>query len=404
MESVRLPARAKHAPPGSMMGLGGAGQHFAAAQQAAPPPTPPHSQTPTPALTAQFSFDLPPALEASAPPEARGLRRDRVRLMVSRGAAGQVTHTRFTALPAHLDPGDVLVINTSGTLNAALPARGADGMPLELHLSTRLPGGQWVVEVRQPEGNSTLPFYTARAGETLRLPGGANCTLLMAHAALPDGKVRLWVAALRRPTAPGGPRSLSAYLARHGFPIRYSYVPQSWPSRYYQTVYATEWGSAEMPSAGRALTPRLITRLVARGVQIAPLVLHTGVASPEAHEPPYEEYYRVPAATARLVNAARAAGQRVVAVGTTVVRALETTAEDDGQAHPGEGWTDLVITPERGMRVVDGLLTGLHEPRASHLAMLAALAGPEHVRAAYVEALRAAYLWHEFGDLHLILP
>ncbi len=159
-----------------------------------------------------------------------------------------------------------------------------------------------------------------------------------------------------------------------------------------------------MPSAGRAFTPELITRLVAGGVQVAPLLLHTGVASLEEHEPPYEEFYRVPPETARLVNAARERGKRVVAVGTTVVRALETVADPDGTAHPGEGWTTLVIGPERGLRAVDALLTGLHEPRATHLAMLEALAGREHLRTVYGEALRERYLWHEFGDLHLLLP
>jgi S-adenosylmethionine:tRNA ribosyltransferase-isomerase len=172
---------------------------------------------------------------------------------------------------------------------------------------------------------------------------------------------------------------------------------------YYQTVYATETGSAEMPSAGRAFTPELITRLISRGVQFAPLILHTGVASLEDDEPPYEEFYRVPSDTARLVNAARAVGRRVVAVGTTVVRALETVTDEHGITHPGEGWTDLVVTPERPIRSVDSMLTGLHEPRSTHLAMLEALAGREHLRIAYREALQEGYLWHEFGDLHLIL-
>jgi S-adenosylmethionine:tRNA ribosyltransferase-isomerase len=197
---------------------------------------------------------------------------------------------------------------------------------------------------------------------------------------------------------------LDNYLSRYGFPIRYSYVKQFWPISYYQTVYATEVGSAEMPSAGRPFTPELITDLVARGVQIVPLILHTGVASLESHEPPYEEYYRVPAETARAVNAARTVGRHVVAVGTTVVRALETVTDSRGITHPGEGWTHLVVTPEHGLRAVHALLTGLHEPRASHLAMLEALAGRVHLQITYAEALRERYLWHEFGDLHLILP
>jgi S-adenosylmethionine:tRNA ribosyltransferase-isomerase len=179
-------------------------------------------------------------------------------------------------------------------------------------------------------------------------------------------------------------------------------------------VYATEVGSAEMPSAGRAFTPELITRLVARGVQILPLVLHTGVASLEDDEPPYEEFYRVSPETAAAINAARMAGRRIVAVGTTVVRALETVTDGDGITHPGEGWTDLYITPERGIRSVNAMLTGLHEPRSTHLSMLEALttsasvcplatASRKHLEIAYSEALHRGYLWHEFGDLHLIL-
>jgi S-adenosylmethionine:tRNA ribosyltransferase-isomerase len=209
---------------------------------------------------------------------------------------------------------------------------------------------------------------------------------------------RLWIATLQTP-AP-----LPDYLAEHGFPIRYSYVKQGWPIEYYQTVYATEPGSAEMPSAGRAFTPELLTRLIARGVLVVPLILHTGVASLEAHEPPYEEFYRVPLETARAVNSARATGKRVIAVGTTVVRALETVTDVECTAHPGEGWTRLVITPARGIRSANGLLTGLHEPCATHLAMLEALAGREHLNVTYAEALHEGYLWHEFGDLHLILP
>jgi len=209
--------------------------------------------------------------------------------------------------------------------------------------------------------------------------------------------------------------NLNDYLDRNGSPIRYGYVRESWPASYYQTAYATEVGSAEMPSAGRAFTPELITRLVANGVRVVPLILHTGVASLEDDEPPYEEFYRVPPETGDAINAARKAGRRVIAVGTTVVRALETVTDRDSTTHPGEGWTDLFITPERGVRSVDAMLTGLHEPRSTHLAMLEALvasvseyplatSGAEHLEAAYTEALNRGYLWHEFGDSHLILP
>jgi S-adenosylmethionine:tRNA ribosyltransferase-isomerase len=382
-----------------------------------------------------FEFELPPELEAGEPPEARGLARDEVRLMVSHYTEDRVKHTQFRKIVDFLNPGDALVINTSGTLNAALNVTRADGTSLELHLSTQLPANLWIVELRQRGERATQPFYHAAAGETLHLPGGGSATLLVPHrtdqragyrpdqraedhpiqkaryrlddhSAFPKGAarvsheshIRLWIATLHLPS------SLEDYLARYGFPIRYNYVKKRWPSSYYQTVYATQMGSAEMPSAGRAFTPELLTQMVARGVHIVPLILHTGVASLEDHEPPYEEFYRVPLETSRAVNKARTDGKRVVAVGTTVVRALETVADEEGAVHPGQGWTRLVITPQRGLRVIDGLLTGLHEPRATHLAMLEALAGPYHLQMAYAEAIQRGYLWHEFGDLHLILP
>jgi S-adenosylmethionine:tRNA ribosyltransferase-isomerase len=358
--------------------------------------------SPAPGLPG-LDFELPPSLEAAEPPEARGLRRDEVRLMVSHYRDNRLLHATFRDLPSFLEAGDAVVINTSGTLNAAVPVQRSDGTALELHLSTHLPAGLWVVELRRPdpETGTTGPMYEATAGETLTLPGNAEATLHVPyHAKAATGHMlsRLWVATLRLP----GP--VHDYLDIHGFPIRYGYVKQAWLPSFYQTVYATEMGSAEMPSAGRAFTPELLTQLVARGVLVVPIVLHTGVSSLEDHEPPYDEYYRVPAATARVVNDVRAAGRRVVAVGTTVVRALETVADDRGTVHPGHGWTDLVISPRRGLRVVDTLLTGLHEPRSSHLAMLEALAGREHLQMTYTAALREGYLWHEFGDLHVMLP
>jgi S-adenosylmethionine:tRNA ribosyltransferase-isomerase len=351
---------------------------------------------------AALDFELPPALEATEPPEARGLARDEVRMMVSHRADNRVEHARFRDLGCFLRSGDVLVLNTSGTMNAALAATRADGTTLELHLSTHLPADLWVVELRLPGPRGTQPFHAIRGGEVLALPAAASATLHVPYSrdrtTTPDGPARLWIATLRLPV------QLDAYLAEHGFPIRYGYVREQWPISYYQSVYVTEVGSAEMPSAGRAFTPELITDLAAHGVLVAPLLLHTGVASLEDHEPPYEEFYRVPLQTARLLNGARREGRRVIAVGTTVIRTLETATDSDRITHPGEGWTSVVVTPERGIHSVDALLTGLHEPRASHLAMLEALAGREHLRLAYAEALRAGYLWHEFGDLHLLLP
>jgi S-adenosylmethionine:tRNA ribosyltransferase-isomerase len=179
-------------------------------------------------------------------------------------------------------------------------------------------------------------------------------------------------------------------------------VREAWPIDAYQNVYATNAGSAEMASAGRGFSEALITRLVARGVQIAPLSLDTGVSSLDDDEAPYPERYRVPAPTARLINSARFDGGRIIAVGTTVVRALETVTDANGVVHAGEGETGIVIMPGHDVRI-DGLLTGFHAPRASHLALLEAIAGRRHLELAYAEALRSRYLWHEFGDAHLML-
>ena len=349
-----------------------------------------------------LDFVLPPELEASEPPEARGLARDDVRLMVSHYQSDDIRHTTFRQLGQFLQPGDLLVINTSGTMNAALPATLPDGTKLQLHLSTQLPASLWSVELRRPSAKGSQPFGDGVAGMVLSLPNGGTVRLLTPHnAALrhcPEQSVRLWLATLQLP------QPLPDYLAAHGSPIRYGYVPEPWPLDYYQIVFANTPGSAEMPSAGRAFTPELITRLVAQGVQFAPLLLHTGVASLEDHEPPYEEYYEVSAQTAVQVNQARQQGRRIIAVGTTVIRALEAVTDEAGVAHAGSGWTDLFITPQRGLRAVDGLLTGMHEPHATHLAMLAALADTQHLSLAYEQALQLRYLWHEFGDLHLLLP
>ncbi len=351
-------------------------------------------------------FTLAPHLEAAEPPEARGLTRDAVRLLVSRIDTDSIAHSRFSELPRWLAPGDLLVVNTSGTLNAALVARARNGDRFEVHLSTRLPGHVWVIEVRRQGPVASLPFRDGRAGTIYELEAGGCVTLLAPYPFVDrlDAQSRLWIAALELN------EPVLGYLERFGSPIRYGYVPASWPGSMYQTVFVTEPGSAEMPSAGRPFTPELVTRLVSRGIEIAPLLLHTGVASLEDHEPPYEEFYRVPLETAERVNAAKRAGHRVIAVGTTVVRALETVTDHRGTTSAGEGWTGLVIGDDRPLRAVNGLITGLHEPHATHLAMIeqviVAAGGnlsPSHLDRAYREAQREGYLWHEFGDSHLII-
>jgi S-adenosylmethionine:tRNA ribosyltransferase-isomerase len=319
--------------------------------------------------------------DASAPPTER----DGVRLLVARGDRGLI-HDTFRGLANHLRPGDLLVVNTSATLAAALPAGDVD-----VHLSTPLPGDEakWVVELRRHGAR----YRGGRAGDRLALPGGASAELLAPY--LSPG--RLWIAALDLP-AP-----LHDYLAAHGRPITYPHLAEVPPLEDLQTIFAGEPGSAEMPSAGRPFTQRVLDGLFDRGVQVAPLVLHTGVASLERGERPYPERYRVPAITATRVNAHRAAGGRVIAVGTTVVRALETVAAPGGRVEAGEGWTSLVITPDRPVRAVDGLITGWHDADASHLLMLEAVGGRELIERSYAAALAAGYRRHEFGDSHLIL-
>lgn len=341
-------------------------------------------------------FTLPPELEAHEPPEARGLARDEVRLLVSDREGDRVVHTTFRDLPWFLDAGDLVIVNDSATLPAALWARletpdGA-GVEVPLHFSTQLDRETWVVEPREVPPTTTLD-----AGTVLGLPGGVRMVLLRPLA----GSWRLWVAHVDAVSALGA--APHTYLYAHGKPISYSYVTQSWPIEAYQTVYASRPGSAEMPSAGRPFSGRVLDALAARGVLLEAITLHTGVASLEADEAPYPEWFEVPERTAEAIMGARARGSRVLAVGTTVVRALESAVREDGAVHAARGWTDLVITPARGICSVDALLTGFHEPRASHLQMLAALATSEHLAVAYQHALAEGYLWHEFGDMHLIL-
>ncbi|MEV8542675.1 S-adenosylmethionine:tRNA ribosyltransferase-isomerase [Streptomyces sp. NPDC051572] len=422
---------------------------------------------------------VPEELSARVPAEQRGpgLDRDAVRLLVSRGT--EVSHHAFAELPQLLRAGDLLVVNTSPTLAAAVDGWIGHARVV-VHFSTRGDDGRWAVELREPDGKGTTSARTGGpAGVEVRLPGDARLTLEEPLSARGE---RLWWARVSgaeqagtgRPgigvAGPGGPSGqvsepgtgvvgpgtpeaaasgpgapgpgvprpvagagalgpevsrprvsapatsgssvsgagVLALLREHGRPIRYSYTERDQPLSVYQTVFSLPTedgaGSAEMPSAARPFTARLVAELVSRGVQFAPITLHTGVASAEVHEAPYPERFAVSEVSARLINAARAGGGRVIAVGTTAVRAVESATGVDGVVRARAGWTDLVVTPERGVRVVDGLLTGLHEPEASHLLMLEAVAGRAAVGRSYEEALRGLYLWHEFGDVHLILP
>jgi S-adenosylmethionine:tRNA ribosyltransferase-isomerase len=385
-----------------------------------------------PAEPGGIPFDLRPELEAHEPPEARGTTRDDVRMLVSRTASGEVDQHAFAQLPDLLLPGDLVVVNNTATLPAAVTVPAAAGAaPMTVHFSTAMPEGDWLVELRSGSGGTTVPFSGVVAGGCVDLPGGAVLALDRRFSS------RLWRGRLSTAVIP--------YLLRHGQPIRYSYVPTAWPIEAYQTIFATFPGSAEMPSASRPFTPEIVTKLVSRGIAIAPVTLHTGVSSLEGGEDPYPESFDVPAATARLVNLTRQAGGRVIAAGTTVVRALESAALEgaalegaalgDGcrggaaTSAPGSadggpwygrvcygrpcyggpvsaaaGWTSHVVTRQTGVSVVDGLLTGLHEPRSTHLWMLAAFTTDEMQRRCYQAAAQSGFRWHEFGDVHLLLP
>jgi S-adenosylmethionine:tRNA ribosyltransferase-isomerase len=341
-------------------------------------------------------FPAPRETTAPAPAEARGLARDQVRLLVARPDG--VTHARFRDLADHLEPGDLVVVNDSATVAGEVDAAGPGGAVV-LHLATPLEDGSWVVEVRTaPDGARAV--LDAAAG-TVYAAGPVDVRLVEPYprrgsSPTGDGN-RLWRAAVTGP--------LDAWLASYGRPIGYGYLPRRYPLTAYQTVFGTRPGSAEMPSAARPFTPELVTRLVAKGIAVAPVTLHTGVSSQEAGEAPQAERFAVPASTARLVNVVRAGGGRIVAVGTTVTRALESAVEDAPSGHrvvARSGWTERVVTPADPPRVVTGLVTGWHDPQ--DLLLVEAVAGRELSQRAYDAAVAGGYLWHEFGDSALLLP
>jgi S-adenosylmethionine:tRNA ribosyltransferase-isomerase len=331
---------------------------------------------------------------APRPAEARGLARDEVRLLV--GTPDGLDHVRFRDLPAHLRAGDVLVVNTSATVAAEIDAT-ADGDAVVLHVAARLDDGDAVVELRSaPDAARAVldasPGAVVGVGDVrlvLRSPWPSDV------ASSPTGHGnRLWRASVRG--------DLDRQLEWNGRPIAYGYLDRRYPLSSYQTVFGTRPGSAEMASAGRPFTPSLVTSLVTAGVLFAPVTLHTGVSSQEAGEAPGPEWFEVPASSASLINHARSSGGRVIAVGTTATRALES-AVVDGSAVAASGWTSRVVTPADPPRIVDGLITGWHDPQASHLLLVEAVAGRALTQASYDAAVAEGYLWHEFGDSALLL-
>lgn len=328
-------------------------------------------------------LEVPARLEATQPPEARGVARDGVRMLVT-ARDGGCRDLTFADLPRVLRSGDLVVVNDSATVKAAIDAQRGDGTALPIHFSARVAEHLWIVEPRAP---------VAR-GEEAILPDGGTIAFLVPRDAFAP---RLWYTAVQNDAG------VSALLSAFGHPIRYRYVTGDHPISAYQTIFARVPGSAEMPSAARPFTRAIVDALAAVNVSLATVTLHAGVSSLERQERPAPESYRVPYATVQAIEAAKGRGGRVIAVGTTVVRALETATNGSGRVIASAGWSDVVVTAARGVRVVDGLLTGFHEAQASHLDLLAALLPQVALERAYAHAIEAGYLWHEFGDVHLIL-
>ena len=349
-------------------------------------------------MSAPFSFNLPPELAAKEPPERRGIGRDQVHLLVIDRENGKRTHTRFDHIGEFLQAGDLLVFNSSRTLPAALKGCAAKAAPcIEARLAEHLPDDSWLVLLLCQNGD---PFGCGlRDGMDIHFGDDLTATVIRRDERIP----RLWQMRFSKSGT-----ELVDEIYRLGQPIRYEYVSAPWDLDYYQTVYAQQPGSAEMPSAGRAFTWKLLFDLKRRGIEIAYIVLHTGLSSYmdddlDARHPTSEEEYFISEATAEKINRAHVQKRRVIAVGTTVVRALESAAAENARVTAGHNYTRLRITENHRLKMVNSLLTGMHEPEASHLDLLTAFLPPEQIRAAYEEAVELKYLWHEFGDLNLII-
>ncbi|CAN5427212.1 S-adenosylmethionine:tRNA ribosyltransferase-isomerase [soil metagenome] len=343
-----------------------------------------------------IQFELPATLSCPLPSEERNISRDAVRLLVSH-EDGKMEHSTFDQLPFFLKKEDVLVVNTSATVPSAFPIQLPDGNTGRLHVSTKLQTGEWLIEIRKIIGNKTKRWYDGKEEMLFSLQGGGK-VLLKEQFYKDDTPLRLWKAKfVCQDQTVNYPKNIA-------LPIQYENLDRHYPLSYYQTYFSFQPGSAEMPSAGRGFTKSLVKRLLRKGITIVPLLLHTGISSLEENELPYPEYLEIDPLSASILNHAKANGQRIIAAGTTVIRALETTAGENNVIKPYRGYTDLFIHPGYEMKIANGLLTGFHEPNASHLSMLHAIAGYDHIHRAYMTAIKAKYFWHQFGDLHLILP
>lgn len=343
-----------------------------------------------------IQFELPDRLACPKPTELRNLERDRVRLLVTR-ESDRIEHTVFSNVDQYLQKGDVLVVNTSATRASALPIMLPDNRKGMAHFSTRVNNHQWLVEIREIKGDKTIRWKEGEEEMEFHFPDGAEIKLKRKFYQERE-LLHLWVAEFITE------QEHETYLAEHAQPIKYDKLSEPYPLDFYQTFFSSQPGSSEMPSAGRGFTQNLVKRLLEKGVVFAPILLHTGVSSLEENESPYPEYMEINSASAAIINSAKKEGRRVIATGTTAVRAVESVVNEAGEVFPYVGYTELFIDDGYRMRIINGLLTGFHEPRASHLNMLQSLAGFDHIERAYNSAIENNYFWHQFGDLHLILP
>jgi S-adenosylmethionine:tRNA ribosyltransferase-isomerase len=333
-------------------------------------------------------FNIPSHLNAAAPIEFTGKSRDEVKMMVINRKTGACLHTRFQQLPAYLKKGDLLVINNSRTIPASLQGKQGNRV-FEVRLSRKVSSNEWDALIPGSIYDTRLP---------ISFGDGVSAAMVGKGSEQPLVRLRFNIEGA----------AFFDFIYRKGEPIRYEYIDAPWQLDQYQTVYGSAPGSVEMASAGRAFTWKLISKLRGAGIEVVPLQLHAGLSyygddrwpSPKHHP----EEYLLPLETAEAIRKAKTSGNRVIAVGTTVVRALETVAaEHAGELAAAKGVTNLYITKESSLRVVDGLITGLHEPQASHLDLLRAFVSDEDLFGAYRNALAKGYMWHEFGDMNLIL-
>ncbi len=333
--------------------------------------------------TADFDYDLPEELIAQTAAEPR----DASRLLVLH-ADGAIEHRIFRDLPDYLRPGDALVLNDTRVIMARLSGRLAPGGgAVEALLLRDLGDGRWEAMVR--------PGRRLRPGRAVDFDG-LPATVAEARG---DGIAVLAFPAGCDPTARGA------------LPLPHYIHAQPADRERYQTVYARQPGSAAAPTAGLHFTPDLLDRVRAKGVAVHFITLHVGpgtfrpvsVDDPTQH-PMHEEWFTIAEETAAALNAARAAGGRLVATGTTVVRTLEQVASSspDGRLRGASGWTRLLILPGYRFKAIDALITNFHLPRSTLVMLVAAFAGRERILAAYAEAVRERYRFYSFGDAMLL--